>query len=465
MLDGYRRISWVLGAVFLTCSLAVTALGDRGSVIGPSFVEWTVTLDDVRLRTVGAQCRIYSHPGGDIVLKRAEGSRGAPVPLGLKAFGPDGERLCIEKDDSAWKIKAPAGDITFIYKVVLTVEDRYCPEVRKMLSSVEPARTRIMGSDVFLIPLVEAESGVVVDFVGFPGDGAVCAWGGTGDRVVVPSQTCLPDMMAVFGDFRLMSGYAGGCRISLAAGGDWDFEDEDLFEVIRRVVSVTTGLLGPPPDPEHLFVCEVNPVRGNDRFDYYGLHFPRTVLLFLDSGIDKSRLFDVQMSIVAHEFFHNWNGESIRPADDSFLWFTEGATVYFSYLILEKAGIISSAQAEKAAESIGRRYGNNPLRESVPLEEAANSDLSDRDMVGILYDGGFLAAAELDSAIRNSSGGDAGLIDVIRLICEENPEGIDAGEADLRRAILELTGDDMGRLIRRLTGEPDPFDRTSSLSS
>lgn len=465
MYDRYRKISRVLGAVLFAAGLGVVAIGSRGSGKGVPFVEYTVSLKDSGLRVVSVECRIYSDPGGTLILAGTAGGERVPEPIGLRAFGPGGERLGIEHGGAEWKLESPGGEIAFEYDIVLTVEDRYSPEIRSMLSSIEPGRSRLMGRDIFIVPSTAVEEGVIVDFSGFPGGRAVSAWEGSGNRVIVPSLGDLGELMAALGDYRVIEDRVAGEAITLAAGGKWDFEDEDLFRVVRDVAAVTIRMFGSSPHPRHLFICDVNPVRGSSGYDYYGLHFSRTVLLLLDSRIDRSRLFDVQMSIVAHEFFHNWNGGSVRPADDSFLWFTEGATVYYSYRILREAGVIADSQLERAAERIRRRYEENPLRAIVPIGEAANSDLSDRDMVGILYDGGYLAAEALDMAIRRASGGKAELIDVLKSLYSGNPEGIDAGEEDLRKAIMKLTGEDLGDLIERLTRRPSPFGPGSDLST
>ena len=162
------------------------------------------------------------------------------------------------------------------------------------------------------------------------------------------------------------------------------------------------------------------------------------------------------MSIIAHEFFHNWNGDILRPADDSFMWFTEGATVYFSYSVLLNAGIISEAQYASAGSAIKDRFERNPLRGSVHLSRAGNSDLSDREMVNLLYDGGYLATKALDEKIRSLTGGDTGLIDIIRMLYREDSGGREIGVVELRDAILAGTGADLSLLIDDLLRDPVP---------
>ena len=50
--------------------------------------------------------------------------------------------------------------------------------------------------------------------------------------------------------------------------------------------------------------------------------------------------------------------------------------------------------------AIDERYRANPYAGTVSIGEAANSDMRDKDMVNLLYDGGFLAAEALEARLR-----------------------------------------------------------------
>ena len=138
------------------------------------------------------------------------------------------------------------------------------------------------------------------------------------------------------------------------------------------------------------------------------------------------------------------------------MWFTEGATVYFSYRVLLKAGIINDLQYDAAESAIIGRCRENALRGSVNLSMAGNSDLSDREMVTLLYDGGFLAARAIDERISSITGGGSGLIDVIRRLYREDPDGREIGVDDLNAAILAETGVDLSVFIEELLADPMP---------
>jgi predicted metalloprotease with PDZ domain len=338
----------------------------------------------------------------------------------------------------------------------MTIEDRYSPEVRGMLSSLGPDRSRLMGRDIFLVPGRAVSGRILVDVDLHGGRTIGTPWESLGTRMIVPSAEDLPVTLVAAGGYRFLETFESGVDIVLAVGGQWDFDDSELLETIRRIAAEEIAMLGSSPRDRHLVICDYNPVRGGKGFDYYGVHFGGTILLLLDPGIERSELYGAPMSIIAHEFFHNWNGEILRPIDGSFMWFTEGATVYFSYHVLQAAGIISSSQYGAVESAIEENFASNPLRGSIPLSMAGNGDLGDRDMVDLLYDGGFLAARALDLEIRSLTGGSSGLIDVISRLYREDSGGREIGTAELSAAIMRETGCDLSTLIESVLDDPAP---------
>jgi predicted metalloprotease with PDZ domain len=170
----------------------------------------------------------------------------------------------------------------------------------------------------------------------------------------------------------------------------------------------------------------------------------------------RSDLFDTQMSVISHEFFHNWNGEALSPASDNFQWFTEGVTVYYSYKILLDLGIISNRQYEFKRDSILENYRQNPNLDKIPISSSGNSDMSDKESVNLMYDGGFLAARAIDKYLIDISGGKTELIDVIRSIYKSNKYGSKIDERTFIAEVKEITGHDISEYLRRLVHSPSP---------
>ncbi len=418
------------------------------------FVTYEVTLKDESLKVIGVTCRLFNYRGGRVTLKplRSPEEEGF-LPIDLRAATLDGRALRSERRGRDYLVHTGGEDFSFSYDLVLTVENRYSPDVRTLLTFLDSDRCRIMGRDVFLVPAVPVSEGIIIDVRLFEGDRFRSPWGGQGNRMIVPGLYELPLTLAVNGGYRLMEDWIGGVDVSLAIAGDWEFRDAEFFNVVRSIVSREMALFGSAPHDRYLFVCDVNPLMGGSKFKYYGVHFTAGMLLLLDPHIDRSELFGEKMAIIAHELFHSWNGEAVRSNGDDFLWFIEGVTVYYSYRILLDTDIINLAQYEARMEMIRRRYLDNPYLHEVSIGASSNNDLGDKALVNLLYDGGCLAAGAIERRLGELSGGSVDLIDVIKFLAEE---GEPAGDRALVEAVESLCGGDISTFISTLIHTPAP---------
>ncbi len=418
------------------------------------FLFYSVRLKDHSLNVVEVKGRIFgsgSHRVGLRPLSSCDG--GMLEPIGFGAIGPDGDSLPVKWIDDIYVVETKGSDFTYSYDVVLTVEDRYSPEIRSMLTFLDRDRCRLLGKDIFLLPELSLAEGIIIDFDLFPEGELQTPWSTNGTRTLLPSLDDLPLMMTVSGDYRLIEEQIGGIAVRLAIAGEWSFSDREFFNVIKRIVSEEIALFGSAPHDQYLFVCDRNPIKGGNKFEYYGAHFTAGMILLLDPHIDRSDLFGSKMAIVAHEFFHSWNGGAIRSDGEDMLWFIEGVTVYFSYQVLLDAKIITRTQYGRRYESVRKRYFDNPYLGTVTIGSSGNSDLADKDMVNLLYDGGFLAAEALDNELREITSGRVGLIDVLRLLYET---GSTLDEPTLVEAIEELCHRDLSAFISTMIHTPSP---------
>ena len=448
----------------LLFSLAVVSIAISGCLLSEGlpdqplpFLSYSLSLKDHKLNIIGVTIHVFGAAGKEVAIGEPEHGEGTCIePIGLCANDSRGERLHVKGQGGRWIVKSNGRDFRINYDVVLTIEDVYSPDIRRMLTFLDSDHCRIKGSDVFMVPEMSVSEGVLVDVVLLPSWEIHSARRSVGNRLIIPALEDLPSTVMVAGNYRFLNSSSCGADLSLAIAGDWSFEDEELFLVIRRIVTREIDLFGSSPYEKYLFVCDRNPVRGGEGFDYYGVHFADNVVLLLDPRLDRSELFGTPMAVIAHEFFHNWNGEALRPRSDDFLWFTEGATVYYSYRILLDLRIITPSQYMVQRDAIIKRYIENSYLGSVPIVSAANNDLGDKDMVNLLYDGGYLAAEAIDNRLSEISGGQVGLIDVLRRMYEQERDGAGIDEETLLRSINDLCGYDLSGFLAELIHEPMP---------
>ncbi len=420
------------------------------------FVGYHLCCRDRELNVVAVSVAMHGVGGDRVGFYVPDDGGRPPEPIGLTALDLDGNTLDVRRGERRWVVLHDGRDFTVRYDLTLTVEDRYEPRIENMLTLLDGDRYRIMGRDVFIIPECAVARGVFVDMEMGPRRSQRSAWPSNGGRIVVPAIEDLPLTVAVSGDYRFIRDTVGGTEVKMAIGGDWIFSDGELFDLVCRIVLHEIALFGSSPHDSYFFVCDRNPVKRHDTFGSFGVHFARNMVLLLDTRLDRSDLFDIPMSIIAHEFFHNWNGDAIRPASDRMLWFTEGVTVYYSYRILLDINVIVPVQYEARRAYIANRYRDNPYRSDVAIAQAGNIDLNDRDMVNLLYDGGFLAAEALDRRLAELTDGRVHLIDVLRSLYHEGIGGDGLDEATLCETIERVSGVDLSSYLHELVHEISP---------
>ena len=124
---------------------------------------------------------------------------------------------------------------------------------------------------------------------------------------------------------------------------------DDYMEWVQRIAKKEIEVYGELPDFDfgrYTFLACYTPQVNGDGME----HRNSTILTSTQSLAEGG--FKNNISTVAHEFFHAWNVERIRPKslepfnfDDANiageLWFSEGFTSYYTLLTLCRAGIIS----------------------------------------------------------------------------------------------------------------------------
>ena len=165
---------------------------------------------------------------------------------------------------------------------------------------------------------------------------------------------------------------------------------------------------------------------------------------------------------VAHEFFHAWNVERIRPESlepfdfteanmSGLLWFAEGFTSYYTGLTLARAGIISPEEYAEGLNGTFNYVWNSPAREyfnpvemsyQAPFVDAAASiDPVNRENTFIsYYSYGSMLGLALDLQLRQKG---QNLDDFMKLVWEKygEPE-VPYDLEDLQKALADYAGKD-----------------------
>lgn len=121
-----------------------------------------------------------------------------------------------------------------------------------------------------------------------------------------------------------------------------------------------------------------------------------------------------------HEMIHQWVG-GIEGPHGVTSWFSEGLTSYYTLLVPLLAGYDTLAEYGEGANGIAMAYYTNPAREW-SAERIAAVGFGDEKARRVPYQRGALYFADLDSRIRNASGGEGNLHDFMVELFEEREQ-------------------------------------------
>jgi predicted metalloprotease with PDZ domain len=240
-----------------------------------------------------------------------------------------------------------------------------------------------------------------------------------------------------------------------------DGELDRFVRDVERVVREEGAVFGEFPEYEpghYTFLGDYLPYADRD-----GMEHRNSTVMTSATSIQSDRMG--LLGTVAHEFFHNWNVERIRPVGlEPFdftrenitccLWLAEGFTQYYGPLLLVRAGLAQNPPVN-AGNAIINGAGRS-VRSAVQMSEyaafadaARSVDASDRSRTFIsYYSYGAAIALALDLSLREMSSGKQSLDDYMRLLWQRfgKPGGPAPGLVgrpyslkDIRDALADLT--------------------------
>jgi predicted metalloprotease with PDZ domain len=223
---------------------------------------------------------------------------------------------------------------------------------------------------------------------------------------------------------------------------------------LRRMVESAVAIFDDIPYKRYAFLA-IGPGGGGIE------HLNSMAVAFNGAGMDSPSGYTGWLCFVAHEYFHLFNVKRIRPIAlgpfdydrenyTRMLWVSEGFTVYYEYLILNRAGLLPR---EKALEMIGgtiARYENVPGRLFQSATESSfdtwiqffNRGENSANTTISYYDKGAALGLLLDLKIRNETGNKKSLDDVMRLLYGDyyRKKGRGFTDGEFRRACESVAG-------------------------
>jgi predicted metalloprotease with PDZ domain len=350
----------------------------------------------------------------------------------FRAEDADGDPLVWEKTDkNSWRVAAPAGGEL---RVAYTV---YANELTVRTSHVDASHAYLNGASVFMYVRGREAEPAEVEVLPPPGWGVTTPLSavapqeaGRGPvRLRAESYHQMVDSPTEIGEHTVLEFEEVARPHRYAVWGRGGYDARRLVGDTKRIIRTTAAFWGAVPYDAYTFFLHLVPGgRG-------GLEHRDSCSLHADPFAFSGSEYEQFLALVAHEFFHTWNGTRIRPAPlaeldytrENYtrnLWVIEGLTTYYTDIILCRAGIITADRyLERLGEAIQRhetlpgRHVQSLADSSFdtwikfyrPSEHTPNSQVS-------YYQKGALVGLLLDMRIRRRTGGRRSLDDVMRLL-------------------------------------------------
>ena len=247
-------------------------------------------------------------------------------------------------------------------------------------------------------------------------------------------------------------------QINVVYHGKTEEQTLNTFESnVKLIVNEAQGIFGELPKfdfGKYQFLIDVLPTNAGDGME----HRNSTVITNKGERLEKSA--DRLLGTVAHEFFHAWNVERIRPKTiepfnfeksnmSDGLWFAEGFTQYYGNLILTRAKIKSELEFVKTQGAYLNSVLNSPgankyspifmsqravfVDAGVAIDQNNNSNI-----YSSYYIYGDVTALALDLTLRVQFG--KSLDDYMKLVWQKHGKTEKAYQiSDLQLALEEFT--------------------------
>lgn len=415
-------------------------------------LAYTVTVKDAGRAQLDVVVDVRGETGRHLSLGFSSNAVASSAPASkfrVRSASAGDEELAIEHGDGEWLVRDVRGrGVRVHYEVHLAPRRDASHYAELALSQLDATGGRLLGSDVFLFPIYGEPDAITVDYQLPNGWSLHHPFEVSATRAAPPSLRSLYYSASAVGPHRTLTRRVEDTSIAVAIRGRYSFGDDDILDMITRIVEYQLEFFGQSPRQHYLFVIEPHP-RDDDpqMLHYFGLHFDASMIVLLDPRTDRERLLAEPASLCAHEFFHNWMGEQLSQESYAMNWFVEGVTtLYADRTRLAIRMLDHGSWARDLQEDYRLDWDGASARESYSLADAGRTVLSDPAVTRMLYTGGRFAALALDERIVAATQADANLDDlVLALVHRARTEpGFTLTRNHLEEEYSRLTGEELG---------------------
>lgn len=342
----------------------------------------------------------------------------------------------------SWQCNAPAKKISKNTWHISNTKDKeiqiryrvYANEMSVRTSFIDAGQAYINGASVFMAVEGSENSPVQVKFIPHKDWQTISTALEMKGEDVWTRTACdfdeLVDSPVLISNHKVLKFKAGGVPHQVALEGESNMEKTLFLHDLKAICEQEIKLFGRHPCKQYLFI--IHHTLGNRG----GLeHMNSSSNIIHREGYTKGESYHAAMSLLAHEYFHLWNGKRIRPEElgpfdynkenyTSLLWVIEGITSYYDDYFTYLAGVESREEyLEIVAKNISGVV-NRPGDRVQSLSEASfdtwikyyrQNENSHNSQVNY-YTKGAAVVLALNFLILHESKGELSMNDVMRAL-------------------------------------------------
>lgn len=428
-------------------------------------VDISIRVDQVAGPTIDFCLPIW-RPGRYVVLDPASSVRE------VRATGDRQQSLeVIKTDKSTWQVSTRGSkSVTLTYRI-------YANSLNDRTRHVDDTHAFISPSMALMyVPqLRQSPARVTVDA---PKDWKIASGlnsvKGRPNVLTAPNYDVLVDSPLEIGHHEVIDAEACGKPFQIVVWGNYphDFDRAKLKKDFSKIIDAAWAIFGRLPYDRYLFIMHVGAGASGGTE-----HLNSTVMQTSRAALEDPETYRKLLGLVAHEFFHTWNVKQFRPEGihpydyqrenyTKLLWVCEGATTYYTQLLLTRSGLKKPDDYfDNLAENI-QTLRTRPAEIVQSLEESSfdswihfsRSTPDDVNYNVSFYGKGALVSLLLDMQIREKTRNEHSLDTVMRALFERYPlSGRGYSTDNLIGLINEFTNADFSEFFDNYVSGAEPL--------
>jgi predicted metalloprotease with PDZ domain len=457
----------------LVAALLLAAVARPTAAAAPWALDYTLRVDPGR-RTVAVESKIRfpDAPGAvDLYIRDVDGHYTpgyVQFVEGVTLRGPDGVPVELSPVETGrWRPARPlsAGTYRLAYTVRVDHASKPSSWGLKETPTLDETGGVLIGAALFVLPVpaggepasVDAE--IATEWELPQGWQALTPWKQASPRSQRPRSTVdLLDNFLVVGPPSAYDAFEAKLGDTVVMGvirrGAWELSNAEMWRLFSSAMAHAHHVFGDMPAPAYLLVINPEPgTKATAGTSVGGGAARQSFHAMMDEKFTTSDLSTLHpLGILVHETFHWWNPTGLPPSPPAdFYWWHEGVTVYYSFVLAWRAGIIAEEQFVAALrDAYDRGERRNASRPATSLVEASRKVSGDGGPeYDAVYNLGAILALELDLELRRRSNGAHSLDDLMRALYERHKKtGQTFTMKDLAGEASRLAGSSMEAFIR-----------------